>query len=97
MTEKVYLKKEDVSKIYGFICLCIFENINTPEDYNSNGINEGLMDKLTFNLSKTQPVILTQVMIILNNLSRYHLSDITFLIEKFHIGMIVWLIINLLD
>ena len=55
------------------------------------------MDKLTFNLSKTQPVILTQVMIILNNLSRYHLSDITFLIEKFHIGMIVWLILNLLD
>ena len=74
--------------------MCIFENIDTANDYDAKDLNIG---KMFFNPSKTQPLIITQIMSIFNNLSRYHLNTIRFLIEKFHIGMIVWLVLNLLD
>ena len=34
---------------------------------------------------------------ILNNLSRHNLKTIRFFIEKFHMDMIIWLTLNLLD
>ena len=43
------------------------------------------------------PQWLTRILSIFNNLSRYHLSSIRFLVEKFHTEVVVWLITSMLD
>lgn len=99
LTNKGYFPKDDVPTIHSFMCMCIYESIDTPKDYDPNdgASYKSLMDKISFNKNKTHAVIITHVMSILNNLSRYHRSTIMFLIEKFHTEIIVWLVLNLLD
>lgn len=62
--------------------------VKLPDNYNPTGTNENLEYK-DFFYEGTNPLMLFKIMITLNNLSRFHLETLNFLIEKYHIDMMI--------